>query len=44
MLHNSEIKNLEVQLSRQARISNVALIVLGVLALARVLAQLLSAL
>jgi hypothetical protein len=44
MLHNSEIKNLEVQLSRQARISNVVLIVLGVLALARVLAQLLSAL
>jgi hypothetical protein len=44
MLHNSEIKNLEVQLTRQARISSVVLMVLSALALAGVLAQLLSAL
>ncbi len=44
MLHNSEINILEVQLVRQARISSVVLMVLGVLALAKVLAQVLGAL
>ncbi|MFC1458045.1 hypothetical protein ACETIH_15275 [Microvirga arabica] len=44
MLHNSEIKTLEVQLARQARVSSVVLMVLSAVALAKVLAQVLGAL
>jgi hypothetical protein len=44
MLHNFEINNLEARLVRQARISRIVLMSLSALALAKVLAQLLSAL
>jgi len=44
MLHNFETGALKVQLTRQARISSVVLLVLGALALAKVLALVLGAL
>jgi hypothetical protein len=40
MLHNSELKNLKVQLTRQARLSSIILMFLGALALAKVLTML----